>query len=121
MITCKLGEKTYTLDFVTGRALREMGPALDAYTRITSTVADVTDGKEVDAQQGFEKELDALVKWFCVLFGNQFTPDEFYDNYPVDRTVHDIVLALLAVRAQTTEVLDAFPTTAAKPKGKTKG
>ena len=27
MITCKLGEKTYSVDFVSGRALREMEPA----------------------------------------------------------------------------------------------
>lgn len=116
MITCKLGDKTHTVDFVTGRALREMGAAWDAYTRITSAVTDAADGKEAKDAHGFEKELDALIKWFCILFQNQFTPDEFYDGYPVDRTVHDIVLALLAVRAQTTEVLDTFPTMAAKAK-----
>ena len=27
MITCKLGDKTYTVDYVTGRALREIEPA----------------------------------------------------------------------------------------------
>lgn len=118
MITCKLGEKTYHVDYIAGRALREMGAAYDAYTRIIKA----TEGVEgADASGGLEKELDTLIKWFCVLFGNQFTPDEIYDGYPVDRMVHDVVLALLAVRSQTTEVLDAFPTTAAPATETTKG
>mgnify|MGYP000849192385 CR=1 FL=1 len=118
MITCKLGEKTYSVDFISTRALRGMGAAWDAYTRITGTVADAAEGKAVKDAEGFEKELDALVQWFCLLFKNQFTPDEFYDGYPNDRAVHDIVLALLAVRGQTTEVLDTFPTTAAQATAK---
>ena len=51
--------------------------------------------------------------WFCILFQNQFTPDDVLDNYPVDRLMHDIALALMAVQAQTTDVLSDFPTTAA--------
>lgn len=122
MIKCNLGGKSYAIDFVTGRALREMEGAWDAYTRITRATAEAMDGKEpAEAQTSFGQELDALVKWFCLLFQNQFTPDEFIDGYPVDRMVHDIVFALLAVRSQTTEVLDTFPTTAAKPKDKAKG
>ena len=78
MITCTLGEKKYTVDFV---------------SQLTVTDA-----------------LDTMVKWFCVLFNNQFTPDEMYDNYPADRLMHDIALALMAVQTQTTEVLDSFPT-----------
>ena len=117
MITCKLGEKVHSIDFVTGRALREMDSAWGAYTRIIKATEDP---ESADASVTFQTELDALVKWFCVLFGNQFTPDEFYDGYPVDRTVHDIVLALLAVRSQTTEVLDTFPTTAAPAPAKKK-
>ncbi len=51
--------------------------------------------------------------WFCLLFGNQFTPDDVLDGYPVDRLMHDIALALMAVQTQTTEILDEFPTKAA--------
>ena len=51
---------------------------------------------------------------FCVLFGNQFTPDDVLDYYPVDRLMHDIALALMAVQTQTTEILDEFPTKAAR-------
>ena len=39
-----------------------------------------------------------------------FAPDEMYDNYPADRLMHDIALALMAVQTQTTEALDSFPT-----------
>ena len=58
--------------------------------------------------------LDVLVKWFCLIFGNQFTPEDVYDGYPADRLVEDIVLAMLAVQSQTTEVLKSFPTTPAQ-------
>ena len=34
MITCTLGEKKYTVDFVSGRALREMEPASKMYGRL---------------------------------------------------------------------------------------
>ena len=35
-------------------------------------------------------------------------------RYPVDRLMHDIALALMAVQTQTTEILGEFPTKAAK-------
>ena len=34
MITCTLGEKKYTVDFVSGRALREMEPAAKTYGKL---------------------------------------------------------------------------------------
>jgi len=57
-----------------------------------------------------KKDMDALVGWFCVLCGNQFTVDEYYDHYPADRAITDIGLALAAVNAQVTSVLESFPT-----------
>ena len=36
------------------------------------------------------------------------------DGYPVDRLMHDVALALMAVQTQTTEILSEFPTKAAK-------
>ena len=44
----------------------------------------------------------------------QQRPDDVLDYYPVDRMMHDIALALMAVQTQTTEILDEFPTKAAK-------
>ena len=65
--------------------------------------------------------MDAKIHWFCILFGNQFTPDDVLDGYPVDRLMHDMALALMAVQTQTTEVLSDFPTTAAKAEKKNLG
>ncbi|MBR1565639.1 MAG: hypothetical protein IJ649_02645 [Oscillospiraceae bacterium] len=114
MITCKLGEKTYHIDFVSGRALREIDAASKMYNRILKMTDQVTQGETPEdvnkAGLSTAEALDVMVKWFCLLFGNQFTPDEFYDGYPADRMMIDIPLALLAVQTQTTEVLSEFPT-----------
>lgn len=112
MITCKLGEKKYSVDFISGRALREMEPAAKMYSRIVRISQAAVNGEEIpeEDQVSIPEALDVMVKWFCILFGNQFTPDDVYDGYPNDRLIHDLALALMAVQTQTTEVLDAFPT-----------
>lgn len=113
MITCTLGKNTYHIDFVSGRALREIDEASAMYNRILRMTNEVVEGEEPkDANKDgltIAQALDVLVKWFCLLFHNQFTPDEFYDNYPADRIMVDIPVALLAVQTQTTEVLSEFP------------
>ena len=120
MITCTLGEKRYSVDFISGRALREMGPAWDMYARLSAVASDAVAGKaSKQANDGGDQPsvtaaLDVLVKWFCLVFGNQFSPDDMYDHYPVDRLMHDVVLVLLAVQTQTTDVLSEFPTPAAQ-------
>ena len=116
MITCKLGDKTYTVDYVTGRALREIEPAAQMYTRISEISEAAVKGETVENPDGLTipDALDVMIRWFCLLFNNQFTPDDVLDNYPVDRPMHDIVIALFAVQAQTTDVLASFPTTAAE-------
>ena len=58
--------------------------------------------------------MEAMIQWFCLMFGNQFTPDELLDNYPVDRLMHDVALTLMAVQSQTTSILNEFPTKAAQ-------
>ena len=116
MITCTLGDKKYTVDFVSGRALREIEPAAKMYTRISAMSEAAVKGETLDNQDGLTipDAMDVLIRWFCLLFNNQFTPDDVLDNYPVDRLMHDIVIALFAVQAQTTDVLSSFPTTAAE-------
>ena len=112
MITCTLGDKQYSVDFVTGRALREIEPAYKMYAKI-ATIADAAAKGEVPEEAknySITEAMDVMIRWFCLLFNNQFTPDEVYDSYPVDRLMHDIVLALIAVQSQTTEVLSNFPT-----------
>ncbi|MEG1092167.1 MAG: hypothetical protein RSE38_12600 [Acinetobacter sp.] len=48
------------------------------------------------------------------LLGAQKYSEDFICHYLADRLMHDIALALMAVQTQTTEVLDAFPTKAAR-------
>ena len=116
MISCTLNEKKYTVDFVSGRALREMEPAAQMYGRIVAISNAALKGEVPEDAKNLSigEALDVMIRWFCLLFGNQFTPDEVLDGYPVDRLMHDIALALMAVQTQTTEILDEFPTKAAQ-------
>lgn len=116
MITCMLGEKKYTVDFISGRALREMEPAAKMYGRIVVLSNAALKGESIaeDQELKISEAMDEMIRWFCLLFGNQFTPDEVLDGYPVDRLMHDIALALMAVQAQTTDILSEFPTKAAQ-------
>ena len=116
MISCTLNEKKYTVDFVSGRALREMEPAAQMYGRIVAISNAALKGEVPEDAKNLSigEALDVMIRWFCLLFGNQFTPDDVLDYYPVDRLMHDIALALMAVQTQTTEILDEFPTKAAQ-------
>ena len=116
MITCTLGEKKYAVDFISGRALREMEPAAKMYARIVALSNAAVKGEEIpqSEQVSIPDAMDVMIRWFCLLFGNQFTSDDVLDGYPVDRLMHDIALALMAVQTQTTEILSQFPTKAAK-------
>ena len=116
MITCTLKDKKYTVDFVSGRALREMEPAAKMYAHIVALSNAAVKGEDIppSKQVSIPDAMDVMIRWFCLLFGNQFTPDDVLDGYPVDRLMHDIALALMAVQTQTTEILSEFPTKAAK-------
>ena len=116
MISCTLNGKKYTVDFVYGRVLREMEPAAQMYGRIVAISNAALKGEVPEDAKNLSigEALDVMIRWFCLLFGNQFTPDDVLDYYPVDRMMHDIALALMAVQTQTTEILDEFPTKAAK-------
>ena len=115
MITCTLGNQKYSVDFVSGRALREMGPAAKMYARIVALSNAAVKGETLPEGESLDiaEAMDVMIRWFCILFGNQFSPDDVLDGYPVDRLMHDIALALMAVQTQTTEILDEFPTKAA--------
>ena len=115
MITCTLKDKKYAVDFISGRALREMEPAAKMYAKIVALSNAAVKGEEIPQEQQISVTgaMDVMIRWFCLLFGNQFSPDDVLDGYPVDRLMHDIALALMAVQAQTTDVLSDFPTTAA--------
>ena len=116
MISCTLGDKKYTVDFVSGRALREIEPAMKMYAHISAISEAAVKGDTVENPENITipDAMDVMIRWFCLLFNNQFTPDDVLDHYPVDRLMHDIVIALIAVQAQTTDVLSSFPTTSAE-------
>ena len=116
MITCTLKDKKYAVDFISGRALREMEPAAKMYTKIVALSNAAVKGEEIPQEQQISvtDAMDVMIRWFCLLFGNQFGSDDVLDGYPVDRLMHDIALALMAVQTQTTEILSEFPTKAAK-------
>lgn len=115
MITCTLRDKKYSIDFVSGRALRELEPAAQMYGRVVRLSELAAKGQAIpeDAKFTIADAMDTMIRWFCILFQNQFSPDDVLDNYPVDRLMHDIAMALMAVQAQTTDVLSEFPTMAA--------
>lgn len=111
MVTCSLADKKYSVDFISGRALREMEPASRMYGKLVQLSKAAVDGQDVSGEKlTIPEALDTMVQWFCILFANQFSPDDVYDHYPADRLMHDIALAIMAVQTQTTEVLDSFPT-----------
>ena len=116
MVTCTLNGKEYRIDYVKGRALREIEPAAKMYSRVVAISNAAINGEDVsDAEQiTIPEALDVMIRWFCLLFQNQFSPDELLDGYPVDRLMHDIAYALMAVQTQTTNILDSFPTKAAE-------
>ena len=121
MITCTLNGKKYTMDFVTGRALREIDAAADMYRRLVQITEAAGQGKDVSGETLTVREaMDVMVRWFCLLFGNQFSPDDMYDYYPADCIMKDISAAIIAVQAQTTEVLSEFPTMPAAERPKTR-
>ena len=115
MITCTLNGKKYAVDFITGRALREMEPAAKMYSRIVALSSAALKGETPeDAKElSIGEAMDVMIRGFCLLFGDQFTVDDVLDHYPVDRLMHDVALALLAVQTQTTGILNDFPTTPA--------
>lgn len=118
MITCTLSAKKYHIDFVSGRALRELEPAAQMYGKVVHLSELAAKGQPIpeDAKFTISEAMDTMIRWFCILFQNQFTPDDVLDGYPVDRLMHDIALALMAVQAQTTDILSDFPTkVAAEP------
>ena len=94
MITCTLNGKKYAVDFITGRALREMEPAAKMYSRIVALSSAALKGEPPeDAKElSIGEAMDVMIRWFCILFGNQFTPHDVLDHYPVDRLMHDIAL-----------------------------
>lgn len=131
MLSVTLGEKTYTVEYVTALALREIGRPMEIIRRADAAgpaaphpsaqaLTPSPEGEGFNAAT-FERDLDTLVNWFCVLFQNQFKPAEVYEKYPADRLITDITLAALAVNNRVSGILSSFPTKAAAARTKEAG
>lgn len=100
MLQITLGEKTYKVDYVSALALREIRRPMEILNR----------PDEEAEKADWAKDLDILVRWFCLMFGNQFSADEVYTLYPSDRLIPDIALAVMAVEQRISAALTKFPT-----------
>ncbi len=103
-----IGENTYTVPFFKGRVQRDSGEV----GRIYKKIAEGDEGTTLEPE-----EMDALADWFCSAFNNQFTPDDLWDNYPVDDLVKDVFALYLAMMSLNTRVLEVFPIPAAVKSG----
>lgn len=113
MFTVTLGDKTYKVEKVTVRALAGLDEAWDMYRRLIQAVG----GEQIEGDATtFKQAIDALVRWFVLFCGDQFTADEVYDHYPADRIVADVALAMQAVVGRVTEELKHFPMSAGPEK-----
>ena len=114
MLKCTLGDKVYSIPYVNGRALREMDAANAAYDKIITLTRQMENEEELteeDQKVTVSKLIEPIVDWFCdVLFRGQFSTDEFYDNYPVDCMISDLVATMQAVQGSVTDKLKDFPT-----------
>ena len=110
MLQVTLGEKTYTVEYVSALALREIEGPMEILRR------GETQGEHAPGLTG--EDLDRLVDWFCLMFGRQFTRAEVYERYPADRLLPDIALAVLAVQQRVSGALKAFPTRTAAEEAK---
>lgn len=97
MISISLREKQYSVKFFSGRAMRGI-------KAIEILLDQIKSDKTPDKQQ-----LDEACQWFCSLFEDQFSIDELYDGYPVDKLLPDMVAAYYAVISCATKVLSEFP------------
>jgi hypothetical protein len=70
MIRCTLGEKTYTVNFISGRALREMEPAAKMYAKVVAFANAAVQGDTTDKEATFTipDAMDVMIHWFCLLF-----------------------------------------------------
>lgn len=109
MITCTLGEKKYCVTTVKARVMREIEPAVKMLEKLKRYGTQAEEGVIPEVDITTSQAMDVLTEWFCLLFDNQFTPEDVYDNYPADSWMHDITFAIMAVQNQMTKVLNEFP------------
>jgi hypothetical protein len=110
MLKVTLGDKEYMVNFVSALALREIQRPIEVLAR----------NEKGGGIEDYGRDVDTLVKWFCLMFHNQFTPEDVYEFYPADRLIPDIALAVLAVKQQVSQALKEFPTKTAAEEARAK-
>ena len=117
MFTITVKDKVHKVEKVTPRAIYEMGPALEMFTKIKRVTQQAMKGEAVESgAEDIKQAMDVLIDWFVIFCGNRFTRDDILDGYPADSIMTDIGVALSAVQMGVTEAVTAFPTTARLPK-----
>lgn len=66
MITCTLRDKKYSIDFVSGRALRELEPAAQMYAKVVRLSELAAKGQPIpdDAKFTISEAMDTMIRWF---------------------------------------------------------
>lgn len=105
MYSIQLGAKEYRVDRIPTRALMEIDEARGLYLRMAGMVED-----DPEAPTTFKRAVQVMVEWLVLFFGNQFTADDVYDNYPANKIVEDVARAMAAALGDVDEELKAFPT-----------
>ena len=82
MITCKLGGKEYHIDFISGRALREIGAAQKAYRQIIAAAEAVQKGETAEDDQGEKRQRKIVPLAGLISDGTNFSFSEFPSKCP---------------------------------------
>lgn len=119
MFTVTLNKKTYKVEHVSTKALYELGPVEDFYRRMKKAEeAEQSGGKLPDFD--YKKDIGALVDWFVLFCGNQFSSEDMMEYYPSDRIITDVGTAAVYVKSQLTSALEHFPSGEEHKKKETK-
>lgn len=113
MFTITVKGKTYKVEKVTPRALYEMQPALDMFNKINEITKKSLLNEPIEVgTDDIKQAMDALLGWFVIFCGDNFTKEDLLDGYEADSIMTDIGVALKAVEMGVTGAITAFPTTA---------
>lgn len=102
MITCTLGAQKYTVDFISGRALREMEPAAKMYSRIVTISNAAVKGDSIPEGEQVEiaEAMDTMIRWFCIAAGFDSSAKSFFSwlcvTYYLSAEAIDTMLSALS-------------------------
>ena len=115
MITCTLGEKKYTVDYITGRALREMEPAAKMYAKIVAVAMPRPKAKPCrrNSSSPIPEAMDVMIRWFCCCSATSSPWMMCSTTIQSTGSCTTWRWRFLPCRTQTIGILNDFPTTPA--------